>query len=255
MGRYTVSFSESRPGRDDALIPRSAFSAWNNPQAWADFGGFRLAQTLMLLLAFPRPAQDHRAIADGAKATMMKRWPRLEPTLPLRLSAMPLIRLFLEICLLRKGPQDAPASQMLLGLAFAAYCLVGVAQAVLDEQWLEGILQIPLQATILLVFVWGSLKAAGKTNRMQQTLIALLGTDALISSFAIPLEGLFLADPQSALIHLLLLSLMLWHMAVVAHILRHALSQTLVVGLALSFVYTVFTLQVLIMLFGPPATG
>ena len=168
---------------------------------------------------------------------------------------MPLIRLFLEICLFRKGPQDTPASQMLLWLALAAYCLVGAAQALLEDQWLEGVLQVPLQALILLAFVWVSLMAAGKLERMRQTLIAMLGTDALISSFAIPLEGLFLADPQAALIHLLLLLLMLWHMAVVAHILRHALSQTLMVGLGLSFVYTVFTLQVLLMLFGPPAAS
>jgi len=165
---------------------------------------------------------------------------------------MPLIRLFLEICLLRKGPQDVPAYPLLLGLALAAYVLVGAIQAFMEEQWLEGLLQIPLQAAILLVFVWISLKAAGKMNRMQQTFTTLLATDALISTFAIPLEVFFLANPQSAIIHLLLLLLMLWHMVVVAHILRHALSQTLVVGLGLSFVYTFFTLQVLLMLFGAP---
>lgn len=168
---------------------------------------------------------------------------------------MPLIRLFLDICLFRKGPQDAPASQMLLWLVLAAYCLTGAAQALLEDQWLEGIVQIPLQASILLVFIWVSLKAAAKMNRMRQTLIAMFGTDALISGFAIPLEALFLADPQASPIHLLLLLLMLWHMAVVAHILRHALSQTLMVGLALSFVYTVFTLQALLMVFGPPAAS
>lgn len=165
---------------------------------------------------------------------------------------MPLIRLFLDICLLRKGPQDTPSSQFLLGLALSAYCLVGATQAMLEEQWLEGLLQIPLQAAILYGFVWVGLKAAGKLNRLRQTLIAMLGTDALISSLSIPLAMIFLDDPQAAFVHMLLLLLMLWHMVVVAHIFRHSLSQSLTIGFALSFVYTLFTLQVLVMLFAPP---
>ncbi len=186
-----------------------------------------------------------------------ERRPALDPFNPCQQAiAMPLIRLFLDICLLRKGPQDTPASSFLLGLAVMAYCLVGAVQAFFEEHWLEGLLQIPLQAAILWAFVWTSLKAAGKMNRMMQTLIAMLGTDALISSFTIPLEAFFLTNPQSAFVHMLLLLFMIWHMVVVAHILRHALSQTLAIGLGLSFIYTVFTLQVLIMLFGlPPSSG
>ncbi len=168
---------------------------------------------------------------------------------------MPLIRLFLDICLLRKGPQDTPASQLLFWIALMAYVLVGAMQAVLVNvrQW-EGLIEIPLQAGILWGFAWISLMAAGKTNRLQQTLIALLGADALLSSFSIPLEWWLLVEPQEALANLSLLLLMLWHMLVIAHILRHSLSQTWVVGLGLSLVYIVFTVQVMVVLFGPPTT-
>jgi len=165
---------------------------------------------------------------------------------------MPLIRLFLEICLFRKGPQDAPASTMLLRLVLVAYFLVGVVLTTLETPWLEAIAQVLLEGAMLLGFVWVSLLAAGKLGRWLQTLISMLGTDALISGIAIPLEAVLLANPQAGILRLLLLLLMLWHIAVLAHILRHALSQTLAVGLGLAFVYVAFSVQVLVMLFGAP---
>jgi hypothetical protein len=168
---------------------------------------------------------------------------------------MPLIRLFFDICLFRKGPQDAPASTMLLKLALLAYFLAGLVLTALEAPWLEGIAQVVLEGFMLFAFVGVSLLAAGKLNRWLQTVISLLGTDALITGFAIPLEGVLLAYPQAGLLHVLLLLLMLWHIGVLAHILRHALSQTLAVGLALAIVYVAFSVQVLVMLFGGPPTS
>lgn len=165
---------------------------------------------------------------------------------------MPLIRLFLDICLFKKGPQDAPASAMLLKLALAAYFAVGVVLTALENPLPESVLQVLLEGAMMLAFVWASLLAAGKTGRWLQTAIAMLGTDALLSGFAIPLEVLALAAQQAGVFRLLLLLLMLWNIGVVAHILRHALSQPLAIGLSLSLIFVVFTLQVLILLFGPP---
>lgn len=168
---------------------------------------------------------------------------------------MPLIRLFWEICLLRKGPQDVPASQFLLMLTGLAYLIVGLVQVFLGDEWLQGLLQIPLQAAILLGFSWISLKAANKLNRQDQTFTALLGTDAVLSCFAIPMQLMLWVDPQGGLTHLLLLMLMLWHMLVVGHIFREALSQTWMVGMGLSFVLTIITFQTLLILFGMPETS
>jgi hypothetical protein len=163
---------------------------------------------------------------------------------------MPLLRLFWDICQFRKGPQDVPASQALLQLNIAAYSVVSVLQALLDNDWLQGLLQVPLAAAILLAFVWVSLTAAGKPNRLLQTLIAMFATDALISSLALPVQVLLKINPDASLAHLAMLLLMLWHMGVIGHIFRHALSRSLTIGLALSFVYIVFTVQVMVMLFG-----
>ena len=37
---------------------------------------------------------------------------------------MPILRLFLDVCLFRKGPEDVPASLILLGLTLLGYVLV-----------------------------------------------------------------------------------------------------------------------------------
>jgi hypothetical protein len=166
---------------------------------------------------------------------------------------MALLQLFWNICLFHKGPQDAPASPLLLKFVLSAYLVVGLALSATEVPWWEGILQVALEAAILLAFAWLSLAVAAKTSRWLQTSIAMLGTDALLSSFALPLKLLlFFAGTQANFLHLLLLLLMLWQIGVVAHILRHALAQTYAMGVALAIVYVLFSLQALVLLFGPP---
>ena len=167
---------------------------------------------------------------------------------------MPLIKLFLDICLFRKGPQDVPAYTVLFWFALLAFFLVGLIEAFFTGQWLEAMYKSLLEGTILLAFVWISLMVSGKPNRLLQTAIAALGTDAFISSFGIVLAvvSIFASNPINPAIQLLFLALLLWHMAVVAHILRHALSQSLVIGVMLSIVYVAFTFQMIVLLFGPP---
>jgi hypothetical protein len=168
---------------------------------------------------------------------------------------MPLLRLFVDICLFRKGPQDAPTSRMLLKLVLAAYLLANLLITLLESPWHEGLLKVVLEVLILLGFVWISLIMAGKPNRWLQTTISLLGTDALINSLALPLEAYLMADPKNGFIPWLLLLMMFWQIAVVAHILRHALSQPLAVGFGLAIVYVAFSIQVIVLLFGMPAAG
>ena len=165
---------------------------------------------------------------------------------------MPIIQLFFDLCLFRKGPQDAPDSWIVMRFTLGVYALVGLILLGIETVWDEAVLQVALEGAILFGFVWISLKLAGKVNRFVQTTIAMLGADALISSLAIPLVIILKVNSQIPIIHLLLLMLMVWHLVVVAHIFRHALSQTIAIGLALSIVYMVFSYQIMILLFGSP---
>jgi hypothetical protein len=164
---------------------------------------------------------------------------------------MPLMKLFLDICLFRKGPQDAPYSKFLFNLSLGAFLLVDVILGLMQTDWLLVIPQALLETAMLLGFAWITLKSANKLSRLPQTYIALFGTDALISAIAIPLVAAAMIDPKLGIAQLLLLMLLLWHTGVIAHILRCALSQTLGIALGLAIVYVLFSYQVIIALFGP----
>lgn len=52
--------------------------------------------------------------------------------------------------------------------------------------WLDTLLQLMVEIFLLVGFVWISLYLVRKLGRFSQMLAALLGTDALISFFALP---------------------------------------------------------------------
>jgi len=162
---------------------------------------------------------------------------------------MPLIKLFFDICLFKKGPQDLPASGLLLALTTAAYLLVGLILLGLETNWTDALVQVLAEAAMLVGFLFVTLKVAGLMPRFLKTTAAMLGTDALISCFAIPLLTWMMNAQGTQGVYLFLLLLMLWHLAVVAHILRHALSRPLAVGAGLAIVYVIATYQVMLLLF------
>ena len=154
----------------------------------------------------------------------------------------PLLKLYFDICRFRKGPQDVPASAFLLGLTITAYATVGLLLFSIETDLLSAIFQVLIEGGMLLGFLYVTLVSAQ------------LGTDALISSMAIPLLALTAGarGPQSAYIFLLML--MLWHVSVVANILRHALSKSYGFGLGLAIAYFVGTYQIMSAL-APPTGG
>lgn len=162
---------------------------------------------------------------------------------------MPLIRLFLNICLFAKGPQDLPASGLLLGLAVLSYGLIGTVLLLLDADPVAAGLQVLLEGFLLAAFLCGVLFLSGKLARWLKTAIALFGCDALISTLALPILIWLDFHPDAQMVFLLLVTLMLWHLLVVSHIFRHALSVPFLAGFVLAFAYTSMTYQVLLSLF------
>lgn len=164
---------------------------------------------------------------------------------------MELIVLFIDICLFRRGPQDVPASRLLFGLALIAYLVVGELLLIVEADWFEAALQSLVEAGLLLGFFWAVLFLSGKASRFLQTATALLATDAIISTpGALFLQG-WAARPDARLFQMALFALMIWHIAVVAHILRQALSRPLVYGMAVAVFYIIATYQIMSALFSP----
>lgn len=160
-----------------------------------------------------------------------------------------LIRLFVEVALHRRGPQDVPASGTVFALVLFAYLAIGAAVLWPSATGVEALLgQLALDVALLLLVFGGLLAGTGRAGRLRQTLTALLGTGALLSAAALPfvwlaaralgngapVPGMELPAVVSttALFMLLLASLL-----VTGHILRHAMDWSYAAGVLAAVLY------------------
>lgn len=164
-----------------------------------------------------------------------------------------LILIWFDICLLRAGPQDLPASRELLVLAMASYTLVSFLLSLPGYSLVVAGQLALLDASLLIVFAATALYLMGKMARLIQTLTALSGTGALLGLFALPMiqfltPGLDSGQP-SLVAGMLWLLLFGWNLIVVAHIMRHALSVNLPVAIGIAMLYILVAMQIINVLF------
>ena len=150
-------------------------------------------------------------------------------------------RMFFDICCFRKGPQDLPMSRDILVLTllvygFASFLLALPTQSI-EIAILSGLIDILLLIILcyILLYLWR------KPERWQQATMALSGTGIVFSSAAIPLfflqANIDQDDPLSLWLLLLVISLLSWNIAVMAHIIRNTLSSSFATGLLASLFY------------------
>jgi hypothetical protein len=165
---------------------------------------------------------------------------------------MPLFKIFLDICLFRRGPQDLPASGFLMGLTLLLNLLASIFLASLEVDLPQALLQSLVAPVFLALFVFGLLKFSQRPSRFTQTVTAGIGCDALITALAIPVVvvSLFLPDVRTAA-GLLLFALMLWEMAVMGHIVRQAMEIPFMAGFGLALVYTAMSYRIMMAMFPP----
>jgi len=159
-----------------------------------------------------------------------------------------LIKLFFDICLLRKGPQDIPASSALLTLLIPIYAGISFLILILSSAAINAILQVFVELFLVLASCKVILSLAKKTERYQQTASALLATDSLISLFALPAMAALIGQ-GSALAFFSVVSLMLWHWIISGHIFSHALEQPFSFGLGVAFLYILVSYQLMALIF------
>lgn len=166
---------------------------------------------------------------------------------------------FWQIAVFQRAPQDLPASGFLLRLALLFHLLVGCSTAVLPLPLLPVIGVAMLDTLLIALLVGGALYWLGLSARITQTLTAVYGALGLISLLMLPVsEWLSRGDAvgQSLpLVALLLWLLYLWSIAVLGHILRHALSIPLLNGVVISYVYFFLWQQLLPVLIGVSPTA
>jgi hypothetical protein len=112
------------------------------------------------------------------------------------------LKAFLDIVLWRRGPQDLPASRLLLWLTAAAYVAVSVMQlTLLEEPAAAWVVFVVLDPVLLTLGVYLLLKLFGKTDRFLQTATAVLGTGVVLGlGMFLPVQWLLIeagATPES----------------------------------------------------------
>jgi len=169
---------------------------------------------------------------------------------------LPILDAFLQIALRRRGPEDLPDSSFLLLLAAGAY--LGT-QAVLAAPVFGSTLALAqgllLDVLLLCGCLWGLLRLAGHPGRFRQTLTAVLGTGAFLTTCMLPFNYWLDEAGSPGEVPLAptlgLLAVISWSLVVNGHIFARALSRPFVAGLAVSIAY--FFLNYLVFAeFGPP---
>ena len=165
---------------------------------------------------------------------------------------MPLIQLFLDICLFRKGPKDVPFSGMLLSVAIALNLAVSILLGLFDLDGVAAVMQSVLAVLLLTSFLWATLKISHKSSRFIQTAAAAIGCDGLISlAGLLTLSAVHFFPDFAGAVGIPLLLLMLWQMAVIGHIVSQALSIGFWGGMGLALAYTALSFRIMMGMFPP----
>ncbi|MET0028484.1 MAG: hypothetical protein ABW101_12675 [Candidatus Thiodiazotropha sp.] len=156
-----------------------------------------------------------------------------------------LLNAAIELCLLRRKPQDLPASVDLLAFTVALNLLVSVL-IYLGLQKNFGIAAAAslFETGLMMAALYGVLRLKKHLMRFTQTMTALMLSNILLGVLMLPLLG-WTRDTLSDESQLLLLLLSLWVLAVFGHILRHALEVPLGMGIGLAVFYTLFSWSLL----------
>ncbi len=168
-----------------------------------------------------------------------------------------ILKLFYEIALFKKGPQDVPFSRWLTQFTLIGYTFVSFLMFFMSSYWIKALFEVATDIFVMVVFTRITLFIAGKSARYQQTFCALLGTDMLISLAAIPPTASMMTANgmlgDSAV--LVMIGLMLWHWTIIGHIFHHALDETFSFGLGVAFLYMFSAFLVMGFLFPEVSTS
>lgn len=152
-----------------------------------------------------------------------------------------LLTIWLDICLLRAGPQDLPASRALLGVVLVIYVGVSFLISSTSADTLTALQIALLDAVILIGFIAIMLYLMNLRPRFVQALTALAGAGSLVGLIALPvIHSISDAQQRELLSEATLFGwffLVLWGLLITAHIFRHALNVSFFFGMAMAMLY------------------
>jgi len=164
---------------------------------------------------------------------------------------LPILKLFVNICLLRANPEDIPASPFLLALTLLAYFLLSLGIALHGSSPVQAFSTVVVGLIMMIGFAQAGLWIRSFLNRSIQTITALAGTGIIFDSISWPLVMLAANYPADEVMfpRYLLLIFLFWNITVIGHILRNALSIPFWAGIGISILYVFTYLRVIRVLF------
>jgi hypothetical protein len=168
-----------------------------------------------------------------------------------------LIFRFLDICMLRSGPQDLPASVFLLRVVLALNILVGTLVSMPVSGFDRALMEVILDIALLAMLLYAGLQWRGLTVRFAQIFIALMGTGIVLGMLMMPviyqLVAANAANEPAPVAALAWWGIVLWNVTVFAHILRHGFNIHLAYGFVLAIGYILLFWQISDWIFTGPA--
>lgn len=159
----------------------------------------------------------------------------------------------LEVMWFRKGPQDMPGAVTWTVATVLLYMAVGIPLSLIGLPLHTALMQVVVDAGLLLGFCYLVLNWRGLNHRLPQTLTALAGTGIVFTVLALPamvsLDTLQKEGGDVGIPSLLLLVLIVWNLVVIAQIMRQALEARLAVGVALALGYMGLSMAIMSLLF------
>jgi hypothetical protein len=170
-----------------------------------------------------------------------------------------LIQLFTQIALLRRGPQDVPASTLLLWISVVAYFGINFLVSCLMPPMDGWPAELAVDVVFTLVWYFVLLRVTGRSERTLQTTTAVFGFQAVLSPLLVLSNGLmarFAKDPTWQLpVALIWLMLVIWLIAANSHVVKAALEWSSTASVFLVILQIVAGQIVLSALFPPLLTA
>lgn len=154
---------------------------------------------------------------------------------------------FVDMCRLRANPQDLPHSVSLGMLTLAIYTALSYLMALWvtapDTAMLVALIDVGMLAGLAYSSVW----ILSLQSRATQLITALAGTGVLWQLVALPVIGMLSGTTEqgaesttAGFGYLIFVALIAWIIAIIGHILRHALNMNFLfaLGIAVLYVYT-----------------
>lgn len=159
------------------------------------------------------------------------------------------LKLLFNICLFKKGPQDIPYSALLFRLSIIGFAIFNYLLMQLSVDGLQALLQLGVELVIVIGFSGLVLSMSHKLSRFLQTACALIGTDALLSFFAMPVLATISLDNNNVLAFFVMLGLIVWNWLVTTHIIRHAINKSFSFAAGIVFLYIFSAYKIMAILF------